>query len=167
MTSNGKCVKLNAGFSLIEMLVVITLLVVLSMIGTNLFLGTLTGSNKTSIGLSLKQQGEYAMTQMINMIRGATRIETCAVSEITIRNPDDQTTQFTLEDNRIASNSGFYLTGNDVYVTQGPSFTCTLENGVYTFANISFTLKKGDPQVDKPIDVVEQSFTGGVGVRKY
>ena len=157
----------TAGFSLIEMLVVVTLLIIIALIGTNLFLGTLTSSNKAAIGLSLKQQGDYAMSSMVSMIRSAVRIESCSASSLTIRNPDGLTTQFTLANSKIASNSGNYLTGDDVAVTSGPTFTCTLENEVYTFANISFTLKKGDIAVDKPIVVVQQSFTGGVGVRKY
>lgn len=155
------------GYSLIEMLVVIVLLVMLAIVGTSLFVNTLTGSNKTTIALQLKQQGEYAMSQMISMIRNSVRIESCGGGTITIRNPDDKTTQFFLENTKIASNTGNYLTGNELRVTSGPVFTCTQENGVYTFANITFTLKRGDPQVDKPIEVVEQAFTGGAAVRKY
>ena len=158
---------LTQGFSLIEMLVVITLLVMLALIGVSLFLGTLTNANKATIALSLKQQGENAMSQMVNMIRSAARIESCSASSLTIRNPDGQTTQFTLSGTKIASNSGLYLTSDDVVVTAGPTFTCTLENGVYTFANITFTLKKGNSATDKPIEVVQQVFTAGVGVRKF
>jgi len=155
------------GYSLIEMLVVIVLLIMLAIVGTSLFVNTLTGSNKTTIALQLKQQGEYAMSQMLSMIRGSVRIESCGGSSIVIRNPDESTTQFFLENTKIASNSGSYLTGNELRVTAGPVFTCTEENGVYTFANITFTLKHGDPQVDKPIEVVEQAFVGGAAVRKY
>lgn len=157
----------RGGYTLIEMLVVIVLLVMLSMVGTSLFLNTLTASNKTSIALSVKQQGEYALSQMLNMIRGAVRIEACSTSSLTIRNADDGTTQFMVENTKLASNSGAYLTGDDVRVTAGPTFTCTQNGDVYTFATVAFTLKKGDPQVDKPIDIVEESFTGGAAVRKY
>ena len=167
LSTQGFSRGLSRGFSLIEMLVVITLLVMLALIGVSLFLGTLTNSNKTTIGLSLKQQGENAMSQMVNMIRGAVHIESCSSSALTIRNPDDRTTQFTLSGTKIASNSGYYLTSDDVVVTAGPAFTCTLENGVYTFANITFTLKKGNSASDKPIEVVQQDFSAGVGVRKY
>lgn len=157
----------TAGYSLIEMLVVITLLVMMSLVATSLFLNTLTGSNKTAINLTVKQQGEYAMSQMVSMIRNARRIDACSTGSLTILNQDEQTTTFSLSGTQLASNSGVYLTGSDVYVSQGPVFVCTNSNGVYTFANITFSLKKGDPQTDKPIDVVEQVFTTGVGVREY
>jgi len=155
------------GFSLIEMLVVVTLLVMMSLTAVSLFLNTLTGSNKTSINLTVKQQGEYAMSQMVAMIRNAVRIESCSAGSLTVLNQDGLTSTFTLSGTQIASNSGVYLTGSDVYVSAGPTFTCTDNNGLFTFANIAFSLKKGDPQTDKPVDIVEQSFTTGVGVREY
>lgn len=157
----------SAGYSLIEMLVVITLLIMMSLTATSLFLNTLTGSNKTSINLTVKQQGEYAMSQMVAMIRNAVRIDSCSSGSMTILNQDGLTTTFSLSGTQLASNSGIYLTGPDVYVSQGPVFVCTESNDVYTFANISFSLKKGDPQTDKAIDIVEQQFTTGVGVREY
>lgn len=149
------------------MLVVVTLLVMMSLTATSLFLNTLTGSNKTSINLTVKQQGEYAMSQMVAMIRNSVRIDSCSAGSLTILNQDEQTTTFTLSGTQIASNSGVYLTGSDVRISAGPVFTCTESNGVYTFANIAFSLKKGDPQTDKAIDIVEQSFTTGVAVREY
>ena len=142
---------------LIEMLVVITLLVMMSLTATSLFLNTLTGSNKTSINLTVKQQGEYAISQMVAMIRNAVRIDSCSSGSLTILNQDNQTTTFSLAGTQIASNSGIYLTGSDVYVSQGPVFTCTNSNGVYTFANISFSLEGGRKPVDPSISVTNIS----------
>lgn len=159
------CRERLGGFSLIEMLVVVTLLIMMSLTATSLFLNTLTGSNRTSVNLTVKQQGEYAMSQMVAMIRNAIRIESCSAGSLTILNQDGLTSTFALSGTQIASNSGVYLTGSDVYVSSGPVFTCTNSNDVYTFANIAFSLKRGDPQTDKPVDIVEQSFTTGVGVR--
>jgi prepilin-type N-terminal cleavage/methylation domain-containing protein len=159
--------KQQRGFSLIEMLVVIGLLTMLAIIGTMLFLNTLTTSNKASIALNVKQQGENALSQMTAMIRRATRIEDCTPTTLVILNQDENTTTFFAENNKIASNSGVYLTGSDTFVSDGPTFSCIEDSAEIVFVNINFSLKRGDEQLDKPVDIVELPFSAGVGVRRY
>ena len=109
----------NFGFTLIEMLIVIMVLGLVSVIGSNLFIGTLLGSSKAEILKEVRQNGEYALGIMEEMIKYCANVKDCESNSITIKVGNDQAVTFKVLDDagvaRIASNSS-YLTSNKVKV---------------------------------------------------
>lgn len=106
--------KMKKGFTLIEIIVVVGILGIVTVMGTNLFFSILRGSTKTKILQLVKQNGDYAITVMGRMIRNA-RSVSGGGSSITILNSDGMTTIFSCGENRIASN-GASLVSSEVKV---------------------------------------------------
>jgi len=126
------------GFTLIEMLVVVTVLGVIVVLVTEILFTIVRSANKSRLTTDAKQNGEYALAVMSKMIRNAKTV-TCdsssgTASEITILNPDFNSTTFEfvtdpLVDNvRVASSSAGvreYLTSSKVTIPAGTaSFEC-------------------------------------------
>ena len=167
---------------MIEMLVVISLVVMLLLVATSIFLTSLIGNTKTVIAQDLKEEGEYALSQMSFLLRNAVSLEensagqTCAgnMSEIKFKSIDNGVTTLFLEQDptdekwKIASNSGVYLTSSNVTVTSGPTFDCS-QSGDLSRAHvkISFTLRKGDPGVDDPRNIISETFVTSVNLRTF
>lgn len=138
------------GFTLIEIIVVIGILGIIMVMGSNLFFSILRGSTKTKILQLVKQNGDYTITVMSRMIRNAREISgNCqlGMTNLAIQNPDGHETEFScLEigttNGRIASNSA-RITSSDVKV-DSCSFTCVNgEVGVSPAAvTINFTLSQ-------------------------
>jgi Tfp pilus assembly protein PilW len=148
---------------------------ILAFAAVNLFLTSILGGGKSSGLNEVKANGDFAITQMERMIRNAGRMETnneglvCQsnMSSISILNPDSQITTFSLDSNRIASNSG-YLTSSNLTVTSGPTFDCVRSNSsAPDIVTINFSLRKGNPAVDRQADIVEVDFTTAVQTRVY
>ena len=86
------------GFTLIEMMIVVSLLGIIAVIGSGAFFSILRGSTKTKTLQMVKQNGDYAISVMERMIRNA-RVLTSptansTVTSITIKNPDGKETTF-------------------------------------------------------------------------
>ncbi len=169
------------GFTIIELLVVVTLSVMLMLGATALFLTFLVGNTRTNAEQSVKAEGEYALAQMEFLLRNAVELisnsygQECQASmqEIALLSYDGGVTYLFGEadaqgQTKIASNSGVYLTSNDVEVTTGPIFNCEAsDDGLIQYVDISFTLRKGTPGINQPSEIVEQTFSTGVNVRSY
>ncbi|TSC54476.1 MAG: Uncharacterized protein LiPW31_78 [Microgenomates group bacterium LiPW_31] len=99
----------KSGFTLIEIIVVVGILGIIMVMGSNLFFSILRGSTKTKILQLVKQNGDYAISVMGRMIRNARSVSGSG-SAITIINPDGNTTTFnccgTSPNFLIASESG-------------------------------------------------------------
>ncbi|OIO14760.1 hypothetical protein COY59_05590 [Candidatus Gottesmanbacteria bacterium CG_4_10_14_0_8_um_filter_37_24] len=100
------------GFTLVEILVVVTLMGVIGVITTQIFILGFRSQAKNEILKEVKQNGDYALSIIENMVRNATDIETSCnlgnVQQVTIRNPDGYSTQFDCSGAQIASySSGF------------------------------------------------------------
>jgi prepilin-type N-terminal cleavage/methylation domain-containing protein len=134
----------NLGFTLIEMLVVISSLALLILAGSNLFFASLFGSGKTEAIKEVRQNGEYALKVIEETIKNSYGVRTCVpgnqegdkpplvdppkivVKDKTNNEITFQALRFTLDDGseiyRIASisslspNSPYYLTSNKVKV---------------------------------------------------
>lgn len=126
------------GFALMELLVVVSLFGVISVLGSSLFFNIIRSSSKTRVLTEVKQNGDFAMTTMVRMIRNARKISagSCgwATNSLEIKNPDGGITtfEFCSPENLIASRSGSLpllsctdarLTSDRVKVVSG-SFTC-------------------------------------------
>ncbi len=179
----------NLGFTLIEVLIVVSVSIILVLAATNLFFSTLIGGGQTDIISEVKNNGDYAMGQMESVIRNARRLQKNSsdqlcesnMNELVVVGSDKGVTTFLLKEDEEASESGVkkriasssattdrYLTSGEVEVINGPTFHCTQtdDRGVTT-VDISFTLQKGTPDVDKAREVVEQTFQTSVVMRRF
>lgn len=68
--------KIN-GYSLIEILVVMTLFIVLGVVGASLFTSILRGSTKANILTEVKQNGEQTLNYIERSIRNSRKISEC------------------------------------------------------------------------------------------
>lgn len=105
---------LNRGFSLIELLVVVTLMGIIGMITTQMFILNVKSQSKSELGKEVKQNGDYALAVIESMLRAAVDIvgsTTCnqpSAKTLTILNPDGLNTTFDCSSSQMASiSSGF------------------------------------------------------------
>lgn len=169
-----------AGFTLIELLVVVSLSVMLMLAASALFFMFLIGNTKAGSEQRVKAEGEYATEQISFLLRNALELkentlgQKCELdmSEISFISLDGgQTDLFSEVDptdgnEKIASNSGKYLTSGAVELLSGPEFDCVeSEDGVSQYITVSFILRKGTPGIDEARDIVQETFTTGVNVR--
>lgn len=170
----------SGGYTLVELVVVIGIVVVLLITAVSLFYTTLIGGNKTNSAEAVKQAGQYALSQMSYLIYNSRKLipnnqaVTCqaAMTSIGIQNQDLRTTiiqaQTVAGKIRIASNSGVYLTPGNMTVSTGPTFDCSLPtNGSAPVIQVSFTLQKGVVGVDNARDIISIPFTTQVTLRNY
>lgn len=175
-----------AGFTLIELLVVVTLSIMLMLAASALFFMFLIGNTKAGAEQRVKTEGEYALGQMTFLLRNALELKANSAGQTCEENMEEiafvsldgaQTTLLSEVDpsddlNKIASNSGTYLTSDAVELLTGSEtgleFDCVESgDGVNQFITINFTLRKGTPGIDEARDIVEESFTAGVNVRRF
>ncbi len=145
----------EGGFTLIELLVVIGIFVVITTIVISILLVVLRGTKNSDSIILVRQNGEYALTQMVRMVRFARSLDsplTCdgtSLKSITITTFDLNKTTFSCPTdvvptpNFIASNSASStkLTNMKDVGVSTCSFVCTQFGGP-PLINITFTLKK-------------------------
>lgn len=81
----------NAGFTLIEMIVVISIMGVLGLIFTDILIQTLRGENKVKLISQVKQNGQVSLDKVTNMIRQAEKVVCVGDSGLHNANPADDT----------------------------------------------------------------------------
>lgn len=171
--------KKQAGFTLLELLIIVSLSVMLMLSSSALFITFLLGNTKVNRMQSIKNEGEYAMAQMEFLLRNSLSLEpnnetfVCQadMESIAVKSIDGGVTTFFAEQDsdlqdKIASNSGIYLTSGDVTLLDGPTFDCSESaDKSARYVTISFTLRKGTPTLDEAKDIIEQEFISGVALR--
>jgi prepilin-type N-terminal cleavage/methylation domain-containing protein len=176
--------KAQAGFTLIEILVVVSLSVIVSVAAAGLFFTTLITNTKKEILSLVKDEGDYAMNQMEFLLRnavelvrdpsdltGSAPICTAGMQQISFRSLDEGITTFYNTGGRVASKSAssatpLYLTSDAVTLT-GPTFDCEQSSDNYgSYVTISFTLQKDSPDANRP-QPVKEDFTTSVNVRNF
>lgn len=169
----------SKGFTLIEILVVISILGLIMVVGTNMFIQVLKNNVKTEAIKDVKQNGDYAIMVMERMIRNAQNIRGCSSSVITIDNPDGRQTTFECLDGAIASRSGALsgkLTSSKVTLSSAlpPASVCNSSTLAFTCdstfqpptVTVGFTLTK----VGENLRAEEQSsliFNQSISLRTY
>jgi prepilin-type N-terminal cleavage/methylation domain-containing protein len=163
--------KSRQGYTLIELVVVAGILGIIGVVSVGLFLSTILGGGKSTALNDVRSNGDYAITQMERMIRGARQIVgTCEadMTSLEIKNSDGGSTIFTSIDSRIASNSG-YLTSDDILLATGGNliFNCVSSSSKSPeIVTIEFTLQKGDPASPNR-DYAQADFSTTVQIRSY
>ncbi|MBW7955915.1 prepilin-type N-terminal cleavage/methylation domain-containing protein [Patescibacteria group bacterium] len=169
------------GFTLIELLVAIGLSVMLVAAASGLFFTTLRSDSKKNFVSELKDNGDYALSQIEFLLRNAVQLEplnpgesTCGpgMNQIVFRSVDNNVTRLYLSNGQIASES--VQTGITRYLTGGPtiatnlSFNCqqaAVNTG--TYIQIGFTLSYATSSGQFFQDQGSENFTTTVNVRSY
>lgn len=117
--------EMKKGTSIIELVVVIGLISLLALAMSAIMLTTIVSSNRIRRLTQIKQAGDYVINQVQTLIRNARYIDSCDTTNhiLTTLNPDGRTTDILLENGRVASNSGTYMTSDTLSVTNF-SVTC-------------------------------------------
>jgi prepilin-type N-terminal cleavage/methylation domain-containing protein len=136
----------KSGFSLIELTVVIGLLSLLILAISSTMLMSIVSSNRIRTITKVKQSGNYALGQIQGMLRSAKSVTSCVPNtvdpsnpSVTFINPDGGETQFLLEVDRISSNSGIYLTPENIEASS-LNLTCEPTTTEPTLIKVSFDL---------------------------
>lgn len=173
--------KPNLGFSLVEMLIVVTLTVMIIVAATSVLLTTLLGGGKVNTIRTIKENGDYSMGQMTTLLRNSAKLlpndfgQVCdaGMEQLRFQSYDEGITTLQKEDvtgapSRIASNSAIYLTSDAVNVSSPLLFDCfRSSDGTVTTINISFTLDKGDSNSSRVTEYGSQNFSQNVTIRSF
>jgi prepilin-type N-terminal cleavage/methylation domain-containing protein len=160
--------KKHNGFTLLELLVVITVVALLSVSAVGLFYQTLRSGSKTDNIKELDQNALLAMNVMSQQVRNARKVSavgagTCpgVATTLSLTGSDGRTTQFSLSSGKIASN-GAEISATSITISN-LSFTCARQNGVPDQITISFLA-----QLLQNGSVVEQkTYTSVVDLRNF
>lgn len=167
--------KKQKAFTLLELLVTSSITALLMLAISSLFITFLATAYKSRISQNLRESGNNAITQMVEMIRSASEINSACDSEepldyISIINKDGLETILKEEDNRIASisaNSKFYLTEsstNPDYVSN-LIFTCYPTPEGKKYIEINFTLRVGEGEASNSARSTSLDFSSGLATR--
>lgn len=105
MTINRQPRLMSAGYSLLEMMVVVGLMAMLLIGAVTMFMTTLAGSSKSEMVSAVKQDGDYAITQMERTIRGASEWTACGGSDLTVKVPQSGGSNIEVTFSKVASGS--------------------------------------------------------------
>lgn len=127
----------HSGFSLIELLIVITLIGIIGVIISQVFIMGFKIQAKSEIVKEIKQNGDFALSVIENMVRNSADINSgqCNISGnmLTITNQDGYSTTFDCTSNtQIASISAY----SGLY----PTIVTSLTNNKVTVSNCSFVI---------------------------
>ncbi len=170
------------GFTLIELLVSLTIVVVLLVAGFSMFVTTFVAGNKTEQGEYIKQAGQNALSSIGFLIRNTREIlpntagSICAsdMPEIVLRGLDGKTTRLFVSGTQIASNSGNFLTPQDLELDDPLTFSCLPSSyGTSTWdgspprVTIRFSLQKKTSGAVRVRDALTIPFTSTVTLRNF
>ncbi len=154
--------KYCLGFTFIELLVGLVVLLILVGVGGRLFFQIIRTESRSRNSTEIKQVGANALQVISIMIRNAEEVSASSATSINILNNDGDTTTFACSSNRIASQSGVatvYLTGTAITATCANLFSYTVGSAAKPgFVEINFTLTK---------DEASEDFTNTVSLRNY
>lgn len=162
--------KKQAGYSLMELIIVITLLGILGIGAVGLFFSTLKGSGKSAVLSDVKEQGDFALIAIERVVRNSVRVISCTAPNLVVELPDgsQKTIAQTTEGGQTKLTiDGEQITGNELTV---PQFSLTCEDGNRVKPDkvtVRFTLRKGNQSVDRPEDVFESVFQTSVTLRNF
>jgi len=157
------------GFTLIELLITTSLMVLLLLAISSLFMTFLIGNSKTNTKKTVKEEGFYALSQMEFLIRNSQYIDGPCMPEMTsivIVSKDGGSTTLTAlpdadDDNKIkiASNEAFLTSGAVTLDLENSRFDCSGSVGKRQ-VGIRFGLEKTTPD-----GIVSEQFNSIVSLR--
>ncbi len=167
--------KNSNGFTLLETLVVVSIVSIIAIFAVGVLSTVLNGGTKTAIISEIKQNGNYVMENMSRYIRNSLSISSCPGNNtLSLVQPDNSTVIYTLlpadasNNKRIASNSAT-LTNSDrkngVNVAS-LTFTCDTTISPAT-VTIDFTLTQGLGVSSGQQNQASETFHTTVSLRTY
>ena len=131
--------KKTSGFTMIEILIFISILIVILGISFSFILITFGNASKSEALKEVKQNGNFALSSMEKFIISAKEVE-CSVDRqsLDVTMLDGTYTTFSCTSGKIASDSAV-LTNDKVNISDC-SFVCTIEPGLPAQVEINFTL---------------------------
>jgi prepilin-type N-terminal cleavage/methylation domain-containing protein len=167
---NIKQINNQAGYSLIELMTVVSVLAIISVVGMNLFFSTLAGNSKEAAMRQVKQEGDYVVTRMENDLRAAKTVSPCTtdMTSVSYTNLDGSTGLFEVNANRLAAGDlNSFITSTGITIKDGRLYVdCQFDSGAKTTSvNVSFTLIVGNQNVNKPVEIYSQEFRTSVVLR--
>jgi len=145
----------------LETLVVIGLLAIIVIVGSTSFFNILKTSTKTRVVNVVKQNGDYAMGVMERMIRNAKGIEEVEGyepgevyrgREITIENPDGESTTFSCEGGSSIASDGASLIGDEVRIGSN--------------CDLFFTVTRGEAGLNPDVVIIQFTLEVGEGAAR-
>jgi len=171
--AGGKCKVKAGGFTLIEMMVAISILGIVAVIVSGFLLTTLNGSGKAEVNKEVRQNGSYALSVMEGLILNAINVGCTAPPPtiyITDINGQVATISCDTTNLKIASSSAagsVDLTASNVAVSNC-NFTCTPLTGGPTKVDILFTVsQKTSGLTPRPNETMSIDFQSEVITRNY
>lgn len=164
------------GFTLIELLISMVIIMLIGSVILTIFSSTLRGTDRAQSIITLRQKGNYALSQMVKSIRFAediSNISACSSNPSSqlqiVSSSDHEMTTYSCGNGKIASSSAdktYYLLETNTNITlKSCSFTCGVQQPYFTpFVTISFTLVPTLKKDSTSTDVL-QDFTTTVFLR--
>jgi prepilin-type N-terminal cleavage/methylation domain-containing protein len=160
----------KSGYSLIELLIVITLVAFLAVTATNFLFTSLSGSGKASGLAVVKQNGDHTIGVIERRIRDAQAASCPSADSLLLTDAGGEDTTFAVTSDRVTSTTA----AGDVFLTSerivAESFSCSVISGAEgtpDIVAISFQLRLGDPSTDRPEEVAVEQFETRVTMRTY
>jgi prepilin-type N-terminal cleavage/methylation domain-containing protein len=141
-------VKSTSGFTLVELLAVLSIFVVVGMFITSILISTLRNTNKTNAVAAVQTNGSYAIDQMSKLIRSARALD-ASVSCGTIANPVSASSLAVIgaDDNKITFSCTKDSNNNPIIASNGATLT---DPNQVEWIDCSFTCGRNTPS-DYPI----------------
>ena len=130
--------KNSFGFTLIEVLIFISILVVILGICFSFLLITFSGSSKADALKEVKQNGSFALSLMEKFALSAKKVE-CYPNLLKVTMLDRTVTDFICDGVKISSSSSSLTDGN--VIVSNCVFTCTANPGTPAVVGISYTVE--------------------------
>lgn len=137
---------MKKGFSLIEILIVLSVFVLLVFISNQIFFSTLRGTSKTQAITAVKQNGNYAVSIIQRSLYSSRGLVSCTADRVNYYDADGKQTFFSCSqlgtDNAYIASDSARLTSEDVKVT-----VCTVLCKVSAApqeVELNFTLERKD-----------------------
>jgi prepilin-type N-terminal cleavage/methylation domain-containing protein len=141
----------SAGFTMIEMIVVVSILGLVAVMTSGFLLVSLTAAGKAEVTKEVRQNGNYALSVMEGIILNSRGVGCTSPNTVNVTDADGNLTTFLCQDNKISSISA--VTGEIVNLTapipnlivSGCDFSCPETPGRPTKVHLRFIIGRGDP----------------------
>lgn len=164
----------QAGFTLIEMLVVVAIVGVVATISTQIVLSLIRSNNKTNVQNEVKQNGSYTIDLIERDVRAATAAISTDSTNLTLTSQDGSTVAYTC---------GVKSSGNNGFIRRNsnPLLNTDLNSGVAVgscsfviapstnpqLITVDFTLTQAANSATRSDLTVTQNFHTSVSLRTY
>ncbi|MBU2577209.1 type II secretion system GspH family protein [Patescibacteria group bacterium] len=169
--SQIKIFKENKGYSLMEMIVVISLLGVVGVIVSGFLISTMKANSKAEITKEVRQNGDYVLSVLQGAILNSLSVSctnpSANIKIIRVTDLNNQITDYTcnITEKKISSGSA-RLTGTNIAVTNC-IFSCNTTSGRPTKVTIDFTIGNKSSTNLRPEEKSSVNFKSEVITRNY